>query len=170
MPQPVEAVDDRLWAGGLGGAIVCPALLLGLLLLVDWGYGDLTEWRAVLWTGLAVLVFLVLFPPRITAGPGWLASRGLLGVRRVRTDRLVSVHCLGGVSQRVVLRDALGCRVELDARVLAANPHLWHRLRQDARASRARGCLTGGDAALLRLSERIDRETAASVFKVSGLE
>ena len=54
--------------------------------------------------------------------------------------------------------------------MLAANPHLWHRLSEDALTSRARGTLADGGAALRLLSERIDRETAADVFKVSGLD
>ncbi|GHJ34545.1 hypothetical protein [Streptomyces sp. TS71-3] len=168
--EPAGAAHDRHWAGGLRSALLCPALLLGLLLLVDRGIGDLTWWRAGVWTALAVLLFLVLFPARVTAGPGWLASRGLLHGRLVRTDRLRSVRWSDGISQRVVLRDALGGRVDVDARVLAANPHLWHRLSEDARTARELGFLVSGEAALRRLSERIDREAAADVFKVSGLE
>ncbi len=39
---------------------------------------------------------LVLYPTRVSAGEGWLVSRGLLA-RLVRTDHLVSVRCLDGV-------------------------------------------------------------------------
>ncbi|TLS47662.1 hypothetical protein FE633_03530 [Streptomyces montanus] len=148
----------------------CSGVLLGLLLLVDWGTGDLTWWRAALWTTLAVLLFLVLFPPRVAAGAGWLASRGLLREQWVRTDHLVSVRCLDGVGRRLVLRDAFGGRVEIDPRVLTANPPLWHRVDEDARISAARGMLLCGGTALHRLSERIDGETARTVFKVSGME
>ncbi|WP_455358799.1 hypothetical protein [Streptomyces sp. SYSU K21746] len=49
-------------------------MLLALLLLTDGASGGITVPRAVLWTGLAVLLFVVLLPPRVTAGEGWLAS------------------------------------------------------------------------------------------------
>lgn len=126
--------------------------------------------RAALWVALAVLLLLVLFPTRVAAGAGWLTSRGLLRERRVRTDDLVSVRCLEGVSLRLVLRDAFGGRVEIDPAVLIANPPLWHRVDEDVRSSVTRGSLLCGGTAMRRLSERIDRETAATVFKVSGVE
>jgi hypothetical protein len=168
--QPSEAAYDHLWTADLRSSVHCSAVLLALLLVIDWGAGSFTLWRGTLWAALAVLLFLVLFPPRVAAGEGWLASRGLLRERRVRTDRLVSVRCLNGVGQRLVLRDSLGGRLEIDPRVLVANPQLWHRLDEDARVSALRGSLTCGATALLRLSQRIDRETARTVFEVSGLE
>ncbi|MDQ1048588.1 hypothetical protein [Streptomyces sp. V4I2] len=82
----------------------------------------------------------------------------------------MSVQCLNGVGQRLVLRDTFGGRLEIDPRVLIANPPLWHRLNEDARVSANSGSLTCGTITLLRLSQRIDRETALTVFKVSGLE
>ncbi|MFG3662458.1 hypothetical protein [Streptomyces sp. NPDC047706] len=88
----------------------------------------------------------------------------------MRTDLLVSVRCPDGVAQRLVLRDAFGERVELDPQVLVNNPELWRRLDEDAHRSRACGSLLCGATALRRLSERIDRETAGIVFKLSGLE
>ncbi|WP_152773377.1 hypothetical protein [Streptomyces spongiae] len=168
--QPAAVAYDSHWAGELRSTIRCSGGLLGLLLLVDWGAGDFSPWRAALWGVLAVLLFLVLLPPRVAAGAGWLSSRGLRRERRVRTDHLVSVRWLEGVTQRLVLRDAFGDRVEIDPRVLVANPPLWHRLNEDARASAAQGMLLCGGTALLQLSQRIDRETARTVFKVSGLE
>ncbi|GGS97210.1 hypothetical protein [Streptomyces chromofuscus] len=87
----------------------------------------------------------------------------------VRTDRLVSVRCPDGVCRRLVLRDAFVDRVEIDPRVLVDNPALWHRLDEDAHRSVAHGELLCGATALRRVSERIDRETAWTVFKVSGL-
>ncbi len=63
-------------------------------------------WRGLLWLALAVLLFVVLFPVRVSAGEDWLAAQWMLRKRRVRTDVLVSVRCLDGVSQRLVLRDA----------------------------------------------------------------
>lgn len=169
-PPPAEVAHDRLWAQDLRSSIRCSAVLLVLLLLIDWGAGTLSPPRAVLWVTLGVLLFLVLHPTRVAAGEGWLSTRGLLGTRRVRTDQLVSVRCLDGVGQRLVLRDTSGARVEIDPRVLVTNPPLWHRLDEDARASALRGSLTCGATALRRVSERIDRETAMTVFKVSGLD
>ncbi|MFD1275720.1 hypothetical protein ACFQ51_41260 [Streptomyces kaempferi] len=103
-------------------------------------------------------------------GEGWLASHGPLRKRRVRTDLLVSVRCLNGVSQRLLLRDMFGARVEINPQVLVNNPELWHRLDEDAQKSAASGSLTCGATALRKVSERIDRETALTVFKVSGLD
>jgi hypothetical protein len=163
-------VYDRRWARDLNSAIRCAAMLLAMLLLIDWGSGNATWWRAALWLALSLLLFLVLFPRRVSAGEGWLASRGLLGTRRVRTDLLVSVRSLEGVSQRLVLRDAFGERVELDPQVLVNNPDLWYRLQKDAQKSEADGSLLCGATALRRIQERLDRETALTVFKMSGLE
>jgi len=169
-PQPAEVAHDHLWAKDLSSSIRCAAVLLALLLLIDWGAGTLSPPRAALWVTLAALLFLVLHPARVAVGEGWLSSRGLLREHRVRTDHLVSVRCLDGVSQRLVLRDTFGARVEIDPRVLVSNPPLWHRLDEDARISALRGSLTCGATALRRVSERIDRETALTVFKVSGLD
>ncbi|MHA5053778.1 hypothetical protein [Streptomyces sp. SD15] len=52
----------------------------------------------------------------------------------------------------------------------APDPPLWHRLDEDSRVSPRRGSLSCGATALRRVSERIDRETARTVFKVSGLD
>lgn len=168
-PSP-EVAHDRHWSRDLRSAVRCSALLLALLLLIDHAAGTLTVPRVLLWTGLALLLLLVLYPARVSAGAGWLATRGLLGTRRVRTDRLVSVRCLDGVGQRLVLRDTSGTRVEIDPRLLVANPALWHRLDEDARTSALRGTLICGATALRRVSERLDDEAARAVFKVSGLD
>nr|WP_232788957.1 hypothetical protein [Streptomyces odonnellii] len=141
-----------------------------MLLAVDSVAGTINGPRGTLWTALAVLLFVVLWPAKATAGPGWLSSRGLLAERRVRTDRLASVHWSDGVSQRLVLRDEDGGRVEIDPRILVANPALWRVLDTDARASTAAGTLSYGVTALRQLSDRVDRETARTVFKVSGVE
>ncbi|MFH8393502.1 hypothetical protein [Streptomyces sp. NPDC018036] len=169
-PPTGEVAHDLRWAQDLRSSIRCALALLALLVLTDGVAGTLTFPRALLWCALAALLFLVLCPARITAGEGWLSSHGPLGIRRVRTDRLVSVRCLDGVGQRLVLRDAFGARLEIDPHVLAASPELWHRLDEDARTSALRGTLTCGESALRRVSERIDRETARTVFKVSGLD
>jgi hypothetical protein len=164
-----QVVRDHHWAQDLHASVGCSAALLALLLLLDWGTGNLTWWRGTLWLLLAVLLFLVLCPPRVSVGDGWLTTRSLLHRRRVRTDRLVSVRAVNGVAQRLILQDAFGGRVEIDPRILTADPELWHRFDEDARASAAAGCLRCGTPALLRLARQIDSETASAVFRISGL-
>lgn len=165
-----ETAYDRRWARDLRDSVRCAAVLLCLLLLVDWGADTLTDGRAALWLTLATLLFVVLCPARVSAGRGWLASRRFLRTRRVRTDRLVSVRCRDGIAQRLVLRDTFGEHVEIDPRALVNNPDLWHRLAEDARKSLEHGTMTCGTTALRRVSERMERETAATVFRVSGLD
>ncbi|WP_427923781.1 hypothetical protein [Streptomyces sp. cg40] len=163
-------VEDRRWTRDLRGTFRCAGALLGLLLTVDHFGGRLTLWRAALWFAVALLLFVVLYPARVRAGEGWLSARGLLRERRVRTDRLVSVRCLDGISQRLLLRDEFGGRVEIDPDVLVNNPDVWHRLAEDSHKSLASGSLTCGATALRRIAERVERETAETVFRVSGLE
>lgn len=163
------ATYDRTWAGEARTAVGCAAVLLGMLLLIDTGAGTLTPWRIALWAGLAALLLLVLWPARVSAGPGLLVARGVLRARAVRTDRLVSVRWSDGVAQRLVLRDAGGRRAEIDPRVLVANPPLWRVVDADARTSAADGTLRCGETALRQISARVDRETAREVFRTSGL-
>ncbi|MEH0574622.1 MULTISPECIES: hypothetical protein [Streptomyces] len=165
-----DAAHDLRWAKDVRDSIRCAGALFAVLLLVDWGTDRFTLRRGALWLTLSLLLLLVLYPARVSAGEGWLASRRLLRERRVRTDLLVSVRCLDGVSQRLVLRDAFGGRVEIDPEVLVKNPHVWLRLDAGAQKSAAGGTLLCGATALRRLSRRIDRETAHAVFKASGLE
>ncbi|MEU1516050.1 hypothetical protein ABZ490_28590 [Streptomyces sp. NPDC005811] len=168
--EPADAAHDLRWARDVRDSVRCAGVLLVLLLLLDWGTERLTPRRAALWFALALLLFLTLYPARVRAGEDWLSSRRLWRERRVRTDLLVSVRCLDGVSQRLVLRDAFGGRVEIDPEVLVRNPQLWLRLEAGARRAAAAGTLLCGATALRRLSRRIDRETAHAVFKASGLE
>ncbi|NBE52308.1 hypothetical protein GUY60_12900 [Streptomyces sp. YC537] len=144
-------------------------MLLVLLLLVDVFAGGLTVPRSGLWTGLGALLFVVLLPPRVTAGPGWLATRGLLRTRWVRTDALVAVRWVDGVSRRLLLRDAHGGHVELDPDVLTRHPDLWHLFDEGARVSAERGLLLCGATAVRELSRRVEGETARTVFRISGL-
>ncbi|MGW1201134.1 hypothetical protein ACWD4B_35635, partial [Streptomyces sp. NPDC002536] len=108
------------WWFGLGLGTV--------LVLADLARGSLDWPRGGCWAALAGTLVAVLRPARITAGDGWLAARGLLREHRVRTDLLTQVRRADGVAPRLVLRDVTGGRVEVDPRVLAANPLLWHRL------------------------------------------
>ncbi|NUQ97248.1 MAG: hypothetical protein HOY79_12055 [Streptomyces sp.] len=165
-----EATNDPEWTQELWAAVRCAGVLLALLLRVDCGAGRLVLWRAALWFALAGLLFVVLYPDRVSAGGNWLASRRLMRVQRVRTDLLVSVRCLDGISQRVLLRDAFGGRVEIDPEVLVRNPQLWFRLDEGARKAAADGLLLCGVTVLRHISRRVDRETARAVFKASGLE
>ncbi|MGP3987668.1 hypothetical protein [Streptomyces sp. 3N207] len=163
-------VYDTAWAAGARHAVVCAASLFGMLLSVDAISAMLTPWRAGIWSALATLLLVVLMPARLSAGPGWLRSRGLLCERRVRTDRLVAAHWSGGVSERLVLRDTDGARVEIDPKVLTENPQLWRRLDADVRYCAERGTLRCGKTSLRKMARAIDRETARTVFKVSGLD
>lgn len=149
-------------------------MLLTLLLAVDTVADRLTPARATLWAALTLLLFVVLVPPKVTAGqkssdPLLLVSRGLLSERRVRVNRLVSVSWADGVAQRLVLRDVDGGRVELDPRVLIADPPLWLLLEEGARTSRADGLLLCGAHVVRELSTRLEEEMARNVFTVSGL-
>ncbi|WP_369367715.1 hypothetical protein AB5L52_36200 [Streptomyces sp. CG4] len=171
--HPAGAVGvayDRDWRADVCTALRCAGVLLGLLLGVDWAAGSLTWWRGGLWGVLALLLLLVLFPVRVSAGAGWLAVRRLLVTRRVRTDLLVAVRPLDGVAQRLILRDTLGNRVEIDPEVLIRNPDLWYLLDEGVRVSEAAGTLLCGTTALHRLARRVDRETALGVFRVSDME
>ncbi|MEU9394198.1 hypothetical protein AB0D86_29930 [Streptomyces sp. NPDC048324] len=165
-----EATNDRAWTQELWSSVRCVGVLLALLLLVDWASGRLALWRTVLWLVLAGLLFVVLYPARVSARGNWLASRRLVREYRVRTDLLVSVRCLDGISQRLLLRDALGGRVEIDPEVLVRNPQLWLHLAEGARKAADDGLLLCGATALRGISRRVDRETARAVFKASGLE
>ncbi|MEV6051773.1 hypothetical protein [Streptomyces sp. NPDC052107] len=161
---------DRDWEADVRASLRCAAVLLGMLLFIDRAAGTLTWWRGALWAGIALLLFLVLVPARVSAGAGWLTTRRLLRIRRVRTDLLVAVRPLDGVAQRLVLRDTLGNRAEIDPEVLIRNPALWHLLDEGARRSEAAGTLLCGTTALHRLAHRLDRETARAVFRASGME
>ncbi|MGW7523207.1 hypothetical protein [Streptomyces sp. NPDC054783] len=167
---PGEAATDRDWTRERWSAVRCAGVLLTVLFLIDWGSGRIALWRAALWLALSGLLLVVLYPARVSAGGNWLASRRLLREHRVRTDLLVSVRCLDGVSPRLVLRDAMGGRVEIDPHVLVRNPQLWFRLDEGARKAAADGSLLCGTTALGSLARRVDRETAHAVFRVSGLE
>ncbi|WP_327112831.1 hypothetical protein OG206_05670 [Streptomyces sp. NBC_01341] len=166
----VPLARDESWIYSLRTALVCTVTLLGLLLLVDSLHGALTPIRAALWSGLSVLLFVVLVPDRVTAGRGWLASRGLVRERRVRTDRLVRVRWRAGALNHVVLEDVHGTRIELHANLLADNPALWRLLEDGATASSEQAFLLSGRSDMGRLSRHTDSESAQLVFKVSGLE
>jgi len=148
--------------------VVCAGALLGLAMLLDWDSGGLTVPRAVLWAGLAIVVFAVLLPPRVVAGDGRLTVRGLVRTRRVRTDALVGAWQSGEFARCLVLRDVYGGRVELDPRILVANPLLWHLLDGGVRRSRERGTLRYGAQVLAGLGERVDEE-AGAILRASGV-
>ncbi|MFI9358028.1 hypothetical protein [Streptomyces lydicus] len=142
---------------------------VGLLMVLDWGEGSLTLPRAMLWAVLGIGVLAVLLPSRVAAGDGWLAVHGLVRERRVRTDALVSVRRYGGIASHLVLRDTYGKWLELDSRVLEANPLIWHLLDAGARRSLASGTLRHGTQELQELADRIDGQEARAVLTASGL-
>ncbi|MEU4872057.1 hypothetical protein [Streptomyces sp. NPDC021608] len=162
-------VGDRHWRGGARLAATCALVFCALCLLVDRAAGSLTLPRGLLWPALSAAVLVILLPPRVTAGPGWLAVRTPWGLRTVRTDALVAVRQYGGVSSHLVLCDVHGGRLELDSRVLTANPLLWHELETGVRRAVGRGTLRHGADVLERLGRRIDDETARAVLAASGL-
>ncbi|WJV48833.1 hypothetical protein [Streptomyces flavofungini] len=162
-------VEDRGRAADLRSAVFCSLALFALIVLVDFGAGTLSAVRAGLWAGLAVLLYVILYPARVTAGPGWLAVRGPVRRGHVCLDLLTTARVSETVAARLVLCDSLGNRVEFDPKVLAENPLLLHRLDAGARASRASGLLRSGSAELSRLLTRLDGREAKAVFEASGL-
>ncbi|MCM1973036.1 MULTISPECIES: hypothetical protein [unclassified Streptomyces] len=167
--NPPPGARDGEWAGdaraAVGIALGFPMLLMG----VDTAAGTLNALRALLWAGLGLVLFTVLWPTMVSADPGLLTARGLIRRHQVHTDRLASVTWHNGIAQRLLLEDTDGNRAEVDPRVFAANPALWHVLDRDIRTSLSRGTLHGGRQALRQLSRVIERETSHTVFKVSGL-
>ncbi|MCC5476934.1 hypothetical protein [Streptomyces barringtoniae] len=166
---PPGSAGDRHWRGSARLALTCALTFCALCFLVDWDAGSLTPLRALLWITLSAAVCAVLIPQRVTAGPGWLAVRTPWRRHVVRTDALVSVRQYDGVSSHLVLRDVHGHRLELDTRILAANPLLWHELDTGVRRSLERGTLRRGAEVLHRLGHRIDDETVQAVLRASGL-
>ncbi|MEV5954427.1 hypothetical protein AB0M11_11735 [Streptomyces sp. NPDC051987] len=164
-----RAAGDRTWHGRAHLAVGCALGFGGLTLLVDWDAGTLTPARALLWVTLAAAVLTMLLPAHVTAGPGWLAVRGPLRRRTVRTDSLVYVGQYGDVCAHLVLRDTHGSRLELDPGVLHANPLLWHELDTGVRRSLERGTLRRGAEVLARLGHEIDDTNARAVLDASGL-
>ncbi|MEU9396396.1 hypothetical protein AB0D86_41160 [Streptomyces sp. NPDC048324] len=124
IPRHDSEIVNRRWAGDLRSTLLCVGSFLSLLILIDDAAGTLTLTRAVLWSGLALLLLLVLMPPRVSVGKGRLTVRTLRGTRRVCTDRLVGVYTTGHAGQCLVLVDDFGGRVEFDHQILAANPAL----------------------------------------------
>ncbi|WP_328436824.1 hypothetical protein OG828_05640 [Streptomyces sp. NBC_00457] len=166
----VRTVHDRYWARELRSAVLCGVLLFGALVLLDWGLVRLTAVRAGWWAALAVLLLIILTPPRVSAADGGLDARGLVTHRRVRTDRLVTVRMSEGVSQRVILTDTSGGRLMLDPQVLIANPLLWHQLDQGVRRSVQQGTLRCGMPVLERLGRRIDGDACRGILRASGMD
>ena len=75
-PDADAVVTDRRWASDLRAAVFCSAALFALIMLVDFAGGTLSAVRTGLWAGLGALLYVILHPARVSAGPGWLAVRG----------------------------------------------------------------------------------------------
>lgn len=161
---------DRGWRREARSAWLCGLGLGGALLLADVARGSVNWPRGGCWAVIGVTLVAVLWPARVTAGENWLAVRGLLRERRVRTDLLTRVRRSDGMSPRLVLRDVGGNRVEFDPKVLAANPLLWHRLDTGVRRARESGLLREGAMPLGALADRIDGDGARTLLRSAGLE
>lgn len=146
------------------------AAFLAVLLALDSAAGSLNGPRVVIWAVLGFLMFSLLLPPRVMAGPGWLVSQGLGRERLVRTDRLILVRWSRGDVQRLALRDSEGGHVEVDVGVLRANPALWHHVQAGMRMSLEQGRLRRGASTVREFGRRIDDEAALAIFRASGLE
>ncbi|GGZ83100.1 hypothetical protein ACFOOM_22990 [Streptomyces echinoruber] len=166
---PANPAGDRHWRGSVRFAAVCALVFCAMSLLVDWDAGSLTPLRALLWSLLSAAVFVVLLPPRVSAGPGWLAVRTPWRRRVVHTDVVTTVRQYEGVSSHLVLQDVHGHRLELDPRTLEANPLLWHELDTGVHRALEHGTLRHGTDVLDRLGHRIDDETTLAVLRASGL-
>jgi hypothetical protein len=162
--------SDRDRPARLRLAVTVPGALLVAALALDAVAGTLTPARALLWTVLAGVLCAVLLPPRITAGDGVLAVRVLVRTRRVRLDRLVAARVeRRGALARLLLRDAAGSFVELDAHAVAESPFLRHEVDTGVRRSHAAGLLadTRGVRGLARAA---DAEQARALLRDAGLE
>ncbi|SEO81055.1 hypothetical protein [Actinacidiphila rubida] len=154
--------SDRRWAVGCAGAA------FALAMLAEADSGDLGAAYAAATLGAALVVLALLWPPRVTAGQGRLAVRGLLRTRTVRTDALAGMWLIGDLATSLVLRDVDGRRVELDSETVVANPLLWHLLEAGVHRSQERGTLRTGARVLDALAHRVDGE-AAAILRASGL-
>ncbi|SEG47597.1 hypothetical protein SAMN05216223_105385 [Actinacidiphila yanglinensis] len=159
---------DRAWAGRRRTAYAAAVTVLAAALALDAWDGTLDPARLVLWLVFAVALFAILLPERTTTGEGWLEVRGLLRRRRVYTDYLVSARFLGAIDRRVVLRDAFGGVVSVEAGVLLANPFLWHALDRGARHAHTAGLLADRGA-LRELAEAIDARGARDLLAKAGM-
>ncbi|MFF0203212.1 hypothetical protein [Streptomyces sp. NPDC005017] len=159
---------DRHWRGSARFALGCALLVCAMSFLIDWEAGTLTPPRALLWGALSIAVCVILLPPRVRAGHGWLTVRTPCRRRVVRTDALIAVRQYEGVSAHLVLQDIDGRYVELDPRTLEANPLLWHELERGVHRSLERGTLRHSADILEQLGHRIDDENLRAVLKASG--
>ncbi|NUQ97252.1 MAG: hypothetical protein HOV97_39905 [Nonomuraea sp.] len=166
---PAAPAGDRHWRGSARLAVSCALAFLTMTLLVDWDAGSLTPLRTLLWVALSTAVCAVLLPPRVTAGPGWLAVRAPWRRRVIHTDALTAVRQYDGVSSHLVLRDIHGHSLYLDPRILAANPLLWHELDTGVRRSLEHGTLRLGAEVMERLGHHIDDEAVQAVLRASGI-
>ncbi|MEV8476739.1 hypothetical protein [Streptomyces sp. NPDC051173] len=169
-PGGAVLAHDRNWRREARAAWYSGVALTGALTGIDLARGAFDGLRGCCWAALGALLLAVLMPQRVTAGDGWLATRGLLRERRVRTDLLTRVWRSDGITPRLVLRDVGGGRVELDPEVLVDNPLLWHHLEAGVRRARADGLLREPATPLTCVGRRVDEEVARVLLKEAGLE
>ena len=93
-------------------------------------------WVGALVAGVAAWLSLQQSRTELSAGPGWLAVRGLLRRRWVRTDQLRSVQVHRPGFERVLtLRDTDGRKVAVLLSDLRLEPRLQRTVAQDVRTS-----------------------------------
>jgi len=167
--RDIRRAENREWPSEVRSAAGIATLLPFLLVGIDAAGGQATFRRVLIWTALGLILLCVLWPTRVLAVPSRLTAHGLLSKRHVRTDRLTSVVLYTGVTTRLLLRDADGCNLEVDPRVLISNPQLWYLLEQGIQASINCGALFESRQSLHRLSRLIDGESTRLICKISGL-
>lgn len=86
-----RVVYDRYWTRELRSAACCAVLHLGMLMLLDLELVRLTGGPL-----LAVLLLIIVTPPRVSTENGVLEARGLPTYHRVRTNRLAAARMSEG--------------------------------------------------------------------------
>jgi hypothetical protein len=101
---------------------------------------------------LAVVLGVQTARTEVSAGPGWLAVRGVVRRSWVRTDQLAEVTVSRSRTERVLtLRDADRRKVAVLLSDLRLDPAVSRQVARDVRTAVAAGARLGGDAKALLL-------------------
>lgn len=97
--------------------------------------------RVLLFLGAGLLLFaLKLARKQLWAGPGWVASRGLVRTHYVRTNALVSARDMrSGIDRLIELKDADGRKIGLLTAELHEAPQVLAQVQRDVGVSRKAG-------------------------------